>query len=367
MLSRFNIIESSPPQSVGDAEYTAQMNTKITLAFSLTVLFVTIVRPFFSELPSIFAVLGLINAAVLFALWAIFKRGLLQKYSPVILSVLVNLMLLPMVIISGGINSQYAPIATILPFGLMLIGSFHSALGTIIFWSIAWVALYYWQPLDLDLDLSSSSWQEGKLASKVFWLIGSSAVAMMLSIQFENIKRRQQKALLALAEQDALTGVYNRRGMERILSKELLLCDRTQQKLTVMIVDVDNFKRYNDLNGHPAGDIVLTTVANTLRKHTRGGQDTVTRFGGEEFVIILRDTDEESAGVAAEKFRSQIEALGLRYKTDSPTCLTVTLGFYSTMGKGESQSSIIDKADKALYHGKVNGRNQTVNASIVIA
>jgi len=365
MLSRLNIIESSPPRSAEEITHTAQVTMKITLIISLVTIFVTLVRPMVSELPEIFTFLGVLNASIFLALWAAFKRGFWESYSPIILAVVINLILLPMVVISGGIDSQYTPVVTVLPFGLMLIGTFHSALGTIIFWSFAWIALYFWQPT--NLDLSFSPWQEGKLASQVFWLIGSSAVAMAVSLQFENIKRRQQKSLLALAEHDSLTGVYNRRGMERVLSTELLLCDRTQQKLTVMIVDVDNFKLYNDINGHPAGDKILATVANTLSKNTRAGQDTITRFGGEEFVIILRDTDEQSAAIAAEKFRSQVEALNIPYEKDKPTPLTVTLGFYSTTGKGETQSHIINQADKALYHGKVNGRNQAINAEIIIA
>jgi diguanylate cyclase (GGDEF)-like protein len=131
---------------------------------------------------------------------------------------------------------------------------------------------------------------------------------------------------------------------------------RTKSPFSVIMADVDNFKKYNDGFGHPAGDHVLKTVAGILRESTRE-VDCVARYGGEEFVIVMPETNAEAAGVAAERIRAR-----LAQEEFSGQRITLSIGIAEFPKDAENALSIISAADSALYQAKRGGRNQVVQA-----
>lgn len=358
--SSIRFIESKPPVSPEEDKSSFNLTQLLTIFCALTTLLITLIRMNFSSLPSTFSWLGIANSLVFFLLWGCFRIGLFKRYAAGILLCTINLVLVPMVIISGGLSSQFAPLVALMPFMFTLLGGFSYAIWVNLAWSLVWIMML--KIGMYDLDLTQSPWEQGKAMSKALWLILSTNISTFLAIKFENTNRRQKKELIKLANQDNLTGVYNRRGMTQLLNNEIYYCLRSKTYLSVMFVDVDFFKKYNDLNGHVEGDKVLIDVANCLVNNTREGQDTVARYGGEEFIIIMRSTNALEAKVAAEKIRQSVQGLQIKYSDVQDEFITVTIGLYSTKCINEQVEDILNTADQALYLGKQQGRNRVISA-----
>ncbi|MDT8860266.1 PAS domain S-box protein [Alkalihalobacillus sp. MEB130] len=159
---------------------------------------------------------------------------------------------------------------------------------------------------------------------------------------------------------DGLTGIPNRRYYDETIAREWLDAMRQGKVMSVIMIDIDCFKLYNDTYGHQQGDICLKKVARTLKAILNRPKDFVARYGGEEFSVILPDTDEKGAAYLAEKLRSSIEQLNLPHihSTVKPM-VTISLGISSVIPVlGSSYKELIESADKALYKAKKNGRNQ---------
>lgn len=157
-----------------------------------------------------------------------------------------------------------------------------------------------------------------------------------------------------LAITDRLTGLYNRLKLDEVLTYEIAKAKRYHTALSLIIIDVDHFKSVNDTYGHQVGDTVLKEVSNTLRTATRG-PDIVGRWGGEEFLIILPNTNLAGALSAAEKIRTAIE----EYPFSVVGKKTASLGVSEFLVE-ETEDSFIERADQALYRAKTGGRNQVV-------
>lgn len=170
----------------------------------------------------------------------------------------------------------------------------------------------------------------------------------------------QRRLLEQLASLDGLTGIPNRRQFDATLLKEWHRCQRNQQPLSLIVADVDFFKKYNDALGHAAGDRVLQEVAATLRQAARRPGDLVARYGGEEFVLLLPETDATSAQALAEGLQQLLHSKALPHPDSS-------LGPWLTMSMGGNtivpSTTALDPeffalADAALYRAKHQGRNQ---------
>lgn len=170
--------------------------------------------------------------------------------------------------------------------------------------------------------------------------------------------------LQRLADRDGLTGVANRRFGDTYLKETWLRQRRHPQPLSVIMLDVDHFKRFNDAYGHQMGDDCLIRVAETLQAHMQRATDMVVRYGGEEFMLILPETDQAGARQVAETARSAIEALGIPHD-EAPTYrqITVSLGCATTVPGGNSTlEQLMFSADEAMYEAKRNGRNRVHTA-----
>jgi diguanylate cyclase (GGDEF)-like protein len=167
------------------------------------------------------------------------------------------------------------------------------------------------------------------------------------------------------ATHDYLTGLLNRRALDTSLRSEIDRASRSGEWLSLILADVDNFKDFNDIHGHTAGDRCLQAVAEKLRLQFQRSTDVVGRWGGEEFAILLPATDHITAEHLANQVREDIAAQGILLGDGSEQAVTITLGVGSIRGKRRLEiSELVDLADQALYRGKEEGRNR-VNVSIM--
>lgn len=160
---------------------------------------------------------------------------------------------------------------------------------------------------------------------------------------------------LQLAQKDPLTGICNRAALDEMMQRELSHAHRQGSSYALIILDIDHFKAVNDKYGHIVGDCVIKAVANMMAKCKRDG-DLLFRYGGEEFVILMRNTEVEGAGLLAERVRSHIEAHPCRC-SGADLNIRVSIGV-SVLRKNDSPVSLFSRADQALYNAKRHGRNQ---------
>lgn len=168
---------------------------------------------------------------------------------------------------------------------------------------------------------------------------------------------RMHRQLERDATVDGLTGLHNRRWLDDRLPRLVQRCARSEAVLSILLIDIDHFKRFNDDFGHIAGDIVLSAVAAAIQRSLRP-TDLAARYGGEEMVVLLPDTPMEGAVPAAQRIRQQIEALRVIGPDGRvlPT-VTITLGA-AVLSQGDTSESLVARADAALYRGKRAGRNR---------
>jgi diguanylate cyclase (GGDEF)-like protein len=175
----------------------------------------------------------------------------------------------------------------------------------------------------------------------------------------ESELRRNQQLLAAAAITDALSGLHNRRGFDECYGREWKRCARSARPLSLVMVDIDFFKPYNDHYGHIAGDEVIRRVGELMLATFDRAADYPARYGGEEFVCILPETDQEGAFLVAERFRLRVEEAGMAHAFSAVApCITVSIGIASTIPAGDQGSeALLDAADGALYAAKEGGRN----------
>ncbi len=166
-----------------------------------------------------------------------------------------------------------------------------------------------------------------------------------------------------LAFTDGLTGIFNRRYFDMRYSREMLRARRYRRNLTVLMIDIDFFKLYNDTLGHLAGDHALRQVAQVLEASLRRA-DILCRYGGEEFVVILPEIDGNHGQIVGEKLRRAVLAASFDGEEKIPgKHVTISVGIAAFPDHGETAEAILQKADQALYAAKARGRNQALVAS----
>jgi diguanylate cyclase (GGDEF)-like protein len=190
----------------------------------------------------------------------------------------------------------------------------------------------------------------GFLAVEAASLAAGAAIARQLAVALESV--RLQGAVRALSVIDDLTGLHNRRFFEVELRREVERARRFDRDLALVLVDVDHFKDYNDTFGHRAGDDALRRVATCLAEAASRRLDAVTRYGGEEFAVLLAETDAHGARLVAERAREAVAASsGFRRP------LTVSAGVAATRGAASEREDLVLRADAALYRAKHDGRD----------
>ena len=192
----------------------------------------------------------------------------------------------------------------------------------------------------------------GVLCIGLLWLSG-------LLCRELRLRHHAEKELAQLAATDALTGVANRRTLDLTLRHEWFRAQRSGQPLSLLMIDADHFKAFNDHYGHQAGDDALREVAKVISDNVRRPADMVARYGGEEFSVILAETDSAGARQIAEQIRVAVEQLPIAAGGESPVTVSIGLSTWTT-ATDVSLEQLMFAADKALYQAKEKGRNRVV-------
>lgn len=181
----------------------------------------------------------------------------------------------------------------------------------------------------------------------------------MLILSHYNITTRKlaEEQVEHLARHDSLTGLANRRYFNEFLNSEILRCRRNKSMLSLILIDADHFKAYNDELGHLAGDHCLTKIGKALLPFARRPSDLAARLGGDEFALVLGNTDYDESLSIAEAIRKAVSALNLLYARTRQ--ITVSVGVAAvTPDESQTTDFLLQEADKALYGAKAAGRNQ---------
>jgi diguanylate cyclase (GGDEF)-like protein/PAS domain S-box-containing protein len=182
------------------------------------------------------------------------------------------------------------------------------------------------------------------------------AVGLLLDVSTEKAMEQQ---MLRMVMSDALTGAPNRRAFDQALRTEWRRCSRALEPLSVLMIDIDDFKRFNDSFGHLVGDDALCVVARALTAAVNRAGDTVARFGGEEFAVVLPDTDSTGAAVVADRMVHAIRAVTLR-QADRPLSISVGSASWNPDGTITKPAVLLARADQALYAAKAEGKDRSV-------
>jgi diguanylate cyclase (GGDEF)-like protein len=176
------------------------------------------------------------------------------------------------------------------------------------------------------------------------------------------LRQYAEQELAQLAATDALTGVANRRSLDQALRHEWFRAQRSGKPLSLLMIDADHFKAFNDRHGHQAGDEALRALAEVIRANVHRPADLVARYGGEEFSVILAETGSEGARQIAEHIRAAVQELPLVDADESPMSVSIGIATWTTTSEINLEQ-LLFSADKALYQAKEGGRNRVVYAN----
>lgn len=190
-------------------------------------------------------------------------------------------------------------------------------------------------------------------------LIGVVTLTDMIKAYLDTLEKKNQlenenQELHLLALEDALTELPNRRAMEMDLRHSDVVSQRRNKGYSLALIDLDNFKNYNDQYGHQAGDAALQHMAQVMKDNIRGS-DKAYRYGGEEFLLLMPDTDLDGAYLASERLRKAVQDSAHEQTNGPPGCVTVSIGYADNAGR--QWFEVVRDADKALYQAKSSGRN----------
>lgn len=207
------------------------------------------------------------------------------------------------------------------------------------------------------LDLLDEFFDVGETAEVIEDIFKSTGfICFILScMSWVKYHNKQLVQMRYLAEIDSLTGVSNRRTFLQLTEDYFELNDKHLDHVSILMIDIDDFKGLNDKYGHPLGDLILTQVANTIKLALRKG-DYIARLGGEEFVVLLKNTDKEEASVTAERIRRNVQRMDVFYENQNINC-TVSIGVSTSSNNSLSFDELYHRADQAMYRAKSQGKN----------
>jgi diguanylate cyclase (GGDEF)-like protein len=213
-------------------------------------------------------------------------------------------------------------------------------------------------------DVLAPWWRRSRIAGALTLALGGVFVIVSWLHAFAlRDKQRAQSALVHLAATDPLTGLSNRRVLDSRLEQEWRRGLRSGRPLSVLFIDIDHFKRFNDTYGHACGDEALTAVAECISAAVRRSVDVVARYGGEEFAVVLPDTTSDAAQAVAEKIRRKVQTENLVRSDGGKIVVTVSIGCATSVpAQGEHALDLLAAADQQLYAAKAAGRNRISSA-----
>lgn len=216
------------------------------------------------------------------------------------------------------------------------------------------------EPFETELQKANGSRADVEVYGAC--VVYEGVVGIQMALQDVTERKRLEAEWRRLSRMDGLTGIYNRRAFDEILTRELRRAQRNHKPLALIMIDIDAFKLYNDKYGHQRGDETLRAVAHALEAGAVRGGDHVARYGGEEFAVIMADTDEPGAVQVAEQLRQAVEALAIPHEANpAAPHVTISMGVYSAVPDHDDvPAQLVQRADGCLYKAKHTGRNRVV-------
>jgi diguanylate cyclase (GGDEF)-like protein len=207
----------------------------------------------------------------------------------------------------------------------------------------------------LPFEQAQMVWMVVGLVSAVLWVSARSVEADLMDVVTKRL------SLERMAWEDKLTGLANRRRFDAVLAEEWRRASRMKVPLSLILLDVDHFKRFNDTYGHTSGDACLTLMGGVLATTVRRAGDFAARYGGEEFVVLLFHTSRADALLLGDRVRQAVRALGVDHSGSPHGVVTVSLGGATVVPRAEdSPQLLLDQADEALYQAKEAGRDRVI-------
>jgi diguanylate cyclase (GGDEF)-like protein len=210
---------------------------------------------------------------------------------------------------------------------------------------------------DTSLETENKCWEAGcrDFVTKPF-----SALTLKHRISSHIENKKMSDYLQEQASTDGLTGISNRRYFDKYLEKQCRLANRSHRPISLLMVDIDQFKSYNDTYGHQFGDDCLKRIAKLLSNSLTRPTDYVARYGGEEFAIVLPDTDKKGASIVSRKILEAVKQLKIAHASVERQIVTASIGAASLSETQISPTNLISKADENLYLAKASGRDTYV-------
>lgn len=330
-----------------------QISLKVLKISFFTTLFAIFFRPLLVDLPIIFTYFGIINCVGCLIAYLFIKYTRIGQYHSTVVMGLGFSILIPLMWVSGGLNSHFAFIMPLLPLIAVEIGGRHHAIGTTLLTILCIVVfVIYHDHINSTYGIDAGNVRN---TASAFWLCMVVIISCGFAISVQKRKADFTKKLSDLAEKDPLTQVLNRRGLNSYLEQELKRVSG-QNPLSILLIDIDHFKHVNDEFGHDVGDICLIWLTEQLTNNCRRS-DLIARMGGEEFLIVLPNTNQEQAAILANKLTDVIRNTPIEAINRS---LTLTIGVAQYSPHVDDFNSLFKRSDMALYQGKNNGRDQVV-------
>lgn len=330
------------------------------LLMFIAIAFATIVRPMLVEQSVLFTYIGIANAILAFGVFALLQYTAPRPYYPLIVIIAGLFFLLPLVLISGGPNSQFAAVIPVIPLLACLLTTKRVTIAITIL-LVGFVILTIDSPrffpsiVSYQVDASTTY-------VRTFWIVMACMVSAFFGIEFDRLSRKLGLKLQHQATYDDLTQVLNRGSIEEFLQAMLEQKRASNGWVSAMMIDIDNFKKLNDQYGHLFADQTIKHIANAMQQSIRQQIDGIGRFGGDEFLVVLGDIDHTHSHQIAEKIRQAVEQLEFEFETKKLK-VSVTIGYCCLPANEISHmEALIKCADDALYAGKRKGRNKVVGS-----
>lgn len=312
-----------------------------------------LLRPLILPVSPPFVVAAGLSLLLYATVYYLIRRKRLVRYAAPAIFASTFLCTSPLLVLSGGLHSHLIYVVPLIPtFAGLMLSEFGAWLTTFLTSVLILMLAAFCSPDMAFLD-------EQSLPIVVWLLVGG-----ITGVAFSRFFARENEFLASRLEHQAnidyLTRIPNRRGVEKILEREIQLSRNYSRSLCVMMLDLDYFKLYNDANGHQAGDRCLSDVGQRLNDLVLRQRGFFGRYGGEEFIAVVPDMDESSAAQLAKDLCTAVEDMSVLLKPGKSDLLTTSIGFsYCPPGEILSAREMISRADAELYRCKSEGRNRS--------
>jgi len=311
------------------------------------------IRPFIVPTSVSYVPWALLNILICGSVYFLIRYDKLGKYATLALFSATFFALISLLALSGGIHGHIVYLVPIVPVFAGLILSARSF----------WITTVFNIVLIIVMGVLSTPAESGSVPSEVIrkmvWLILATIMGAGFARSYAKENELLADTLKHEANIDYLTRVLNRRGIEQRLNHQIELAKAYALPFCLMMIDLDHFKRYNDFNGHIAGDQCLKDISHMLNERVRAKGGFMGRYGGEEFIVVLPNVDFKSADDFAHSLNAAVRSMAIPYKKGQPELLTICVGYcYFASSDITDVEAMVSCADTKLYQCKSEGRDQ---------